>query len=104
MLVDVEQLAEYIDVMLFQSAWRYDEMGLVQCTAQERIVGMSWLYRMWVRAATTIANAVMYCRYWVAHPRMALTGGSQSGALSHRHSNTLATFIRVRMMVRRMLD
>ena len=48
-------------------------------------------------------NAAIYCRYWVAHPRAVLAGGSQSGALSHRHSNTLATLDSVHMMVRRML-
>ena len=58
---------------------------------------------MWVRAAATRANAAMYCRHWVAHPRAVLAGGSQSGALSHRHSNALATLDSVRMMVHRTL-
>ena len=58
---------------------------------------------MWVKAAATRTNAVMYFRYWVAHPRAVLAGGSQSGALSHRHSNAPATLVNVPMIVRRML-
>ena len=79
------------------------EMGLVQCATHAQNVGMGRLYGMWVRAVATRANAVIYCRYWVAHPRAVLAGGSQSGVLSHRHSNTPATLVNVRMMVHRML-
>ena len=61
------------------------------------------LYGMWVRAAATIANAAIYCGYWVANPRVVLAGGSQSGALSHRNSNAPATLDSVRMMVHKML-
>ena len=43
-------------------------------------------YGMWARVVVTRANAARYCKYWVPHPRAALTGGSQSGELSHRHS------------------
>ena len=61
-------------------------MGCVQCAAHVQIVGMCRQYRMWARAVATRANAARYCKYWVAHPRVALTDGSQSGELSHRHS------------------
>ena len=78
-------------------------MGLVQHATHARIAGMGRLHGMWVRRAATRANAATYCRYWVAHPRAVLAGGSQSGVLSHRHSNTPATLVNVRMMVHRML-
>ena len=78
-------------------------MGLVQHAAHALIVGMGRRYGMWVRAVVTRANAAMYCRYWVAHPRAVLAGGSQSGALSHRHRNTPTTLDSVHMMVHQML-
>ena len=79
------------------------EMGYVQRAAHARIVGMGRQYGMWMRAAATRANAAMYCRYWVAHLRATSTVGSQSGALSHRHSSTLAALESVCMSVRMML-
>ena len=78
-------------------------MGLVQHAIHARIAGMGRQYGMWVRAAATRANVAMYCRYWVAHHRAALTGGSQSRALSHWHSNAPAALERVLMMVCKML-
>ena len=58
---------------------------------------------MWVRAVATRANAAMYCKNWVAHPRAVLAGSSQSGALSQRHSNTQAALQSVHITVCRML-
>ena len=81
----------------------HSEMGLVQHAAHVQIAGMGRQYGMWVRAAATRANAAMYCRYWVAHPRAVLAGSSQSGALSHMHNNTPATLDSMHMMARRML-
>ena len=75
----------------------------MQSAAHAQIVGMGRRYGMWVRVVATRANAARYCRYWVAHPRAALTCGSQSWALSHRHSHAPAALESVRMMVCRML-
>ena len=77
-------------IILYVATLSTSEIRCEQRIAHAQIAGMGRWYGMWARAEVTRVNAAKYCRYWVAHPRVALTGGSQSRELSHRHSATLA--------------
>ena len=76
--------------MYVQQYGAASEMGHEQHAVHAQIVGMGRRYGMWARVVATRANAARYCRYWVAHPRAALTGCSQSRELSQRHGATPA--------------